>query len=171
MRGLLGLDPHCFKTHGRLEPEMDRSRDYRDIIGGVALLLIGCVIAIHAYINLELGTLEVMGPGMFPMGIGIMIAFCGLVICVPAFSRPGTLPKLQIQPSFIILGAIVGFSLIVQYFGFVPAIFFLVHASSLASRQSRLLGAVALSIGLCIAVYLIFRVGLGMYLPIVAWPN
>ena len=149
---------------------MDTARDYRDIISGLVVLLFGVFISIYAANSLRLGSLDDMGPGMFPFGVGILIAICGAAICVPGFSRPGTLPGLPLFPCFIILASIIVFSLVVQNFGFIPAIVLQVFLSGVASSKSRLKLSLLLSIGLCIAVYLIFRVGLGLHLPIVNWP-
>ncbi|ERP96691.1 hypothetical protein Q669_27935 [Labrenzia sp. C1B10] len=149
---------------------MDTARDYKDIISGLVVLLIGVFISVYAASSLRLGSLDDMGPGTFPFGVGILIAICGAAICVPGFSRSGTLPALPLFPCFIILGSIIVFSLVVQNFGFVPAIFLQVFLSGVASSKSRLKLSLLLSIGLCIAVYLIFRAGLGLHLPIVNWP-
>lgn len=147
------------------------SRDYRDIIGGMVLIVIGAGAAIYAAMSLRFGTVTNMGPGMFPAALGMLLAGFGAVILVPAFCRGGDLPEIEWRPLIVVLLAMLAFALIVQPFGMVPAI---VVMTLIASRADRKLSPLALSIlivALSLTATLIFQVALGLQLRAFSWPR
>lgn len=146
------------------------SRDYRDIIGGAILLVFGLWVAWYAGQHYETGTFRRMGPGMFPMILGLVLAGFGIAVAIPAFFRTGT--KLEIRlwtPLFVLLG-VASFALLVRPFGLFPAIVSVTVISSLAELRFRPVTLVLLSAALCMMVWLIFRVGLGLPMAMYRWP-
>lgn len=76
-------------------------RDYRDFIGGVVLIVIGLGAAVLAWLHYPLGLVTHIGPGMFPAGVGVLLASMGMLVMVPALFRVGpALPKLEFRPFF-----------------------------------------------------------------------
>lgn len=146
------------------------SRDYRDILGGLVLTLLGLWVAWYAAQNYSLGTLRRMGEGMVPMWLGIILAVFGVMIALPAVFRAG--PKIHVNfvPALFILAGVSSFALMVRPFGLFPSIFAVVILSSLADTRFRPLAVLLLGAFLCAMVWLIFRVGLGQPFPLLRWP-
>ncbi len=152
---------------------MDRrmpARDYRDIIGGVLLIMVGAWAGLHAATTFDVGTMSRMGPGMFPASLGFLLAGLGILITIPALFRSGALPAVDWRPLlFIILGVMV-FALTVTRLGMVPAIVLLTFAAVAADTKIGWKGAIVLAIVLSVIAYLIFRLGLGIVLEPFRWP-
>lgn len=147
-----------------------RTRDYRDIVGGAALIGVGAFVAIHAFTSYRLGTVTNMGPGLFPTALGCLLAALGVIVLVPALFRSGDLPQIDFRPLVTILVSIFTFAVMVRPFGLVPTILVLTLLASLAAGKLSLVGALVLAAGLSILATLIFPVGLGIQVAIIAWP-
>jgi len=147
-----------------------QSPDYRDLVGGLALVAIGVAVTVNSVFYLNLGTPSRMGPGAFPAGLGVVLAVLGALIALPALFRTGEYPRIEIRPLFAVLGAILVFALVMERFGLVPAIAALTFIAGLADRRLSLLATAALAAVLSTIATLIFRTGLGLPIPIVSWP-
>lgn len=146
------------------------SRDYRDIVGGALLVIIGIAYSWYAIEHYDLGTLRRMGPGMFPSALGFVLAGFGAVLAVQAFFRTGVMPEIRIlTPLFVILG-VAAFALTIQPFGLIPAILAVTVISSLAELKVRPVSLGILCLVLCVIAWLTFRVGLSLPLPMFRWP-
>lgn len=146
------------------------SRDYRDILGGGVLIVVGMLVALYALTNLRLGTVSQMGPGMFPAALGLILAMLGLAILVPAFFRRGPLPKMDLVPLAALLLSIFSFAILLRPFGLVPAILVQTAIASRADSKLSPVGTLILAAVLAAGAVLIFRIGLGMPVSIVSWP-
>jgi hypothetical protein len=146
------------------------ARDYRDIVGGLALVAIGSFAAIYAWATMTLGTVTRMGPGMFPMALGFILTSLGLAILVPALFRAGERMDIDFRSAAAILGSILVFALMIETFGMIPAIAVLIVIASRADSKVSLLEAVALVVTLSVITTLIFQVGLGLQVSLFAWP-
>jgi hypothetical protein len=145
-------------------------RDYRDLIGGFLLIVVGVWAGLHAASTFDLGTVNRMGPGMFPMSLGFLLAGLGALIAIPAFFRQGTLPTIDWRPAIFVMAGVLIFALTVTRLGMVPAIILLTFAAVAADTKIGWRGAILLSIALSVIAYLIFRVGLGIVLEPFRWP-
>ncbi|MEQ9362058.1 MAG: tripartite tricarboxylate transporter TctB family protein, partial [Rhodospirillales bacterium] len=58
--------------------------DYVDIAGGVLLILFGAAVTYTSVTHYPMGTPSRMGPGMFPAGLGVVLALLGLVMALQA---------------------------------------------------------------------------------------
>lgn len=146
-------------------------RDYRDIIGGGLLLLVGAWIAWHASAYYDLGTIRRMGPGLFPTAIGVILALFGLAVMIPAFFRSGTLDEFEFRSTAAVLASVAAFAMVIRPYGLVPAIAALVVVASLAELKFRPVSILASIVVLSALAYLIFRAGLGLPLAMVRWPH
>lgn len=149
---------------------MQLKRDYRDIVGGAALLILGLWFSFHAIGSYELGTLRRMGPGMFPAGLGFVLAFFGALQVIPAFFRPGAKPSIRVWTPLFVLGGVLAFAFVVQPFGLLPAIVAVTVISSLAELKIRPLSLTVLCVSLCLIAWLTFRVALSLPLSMWKWP-
>lgn len=146
------------------------SRDYRDIVGGLLLIVVGIAFSWYAIEHYDLGTLRRMGPGMFPAGLGFVLALFGVLLVVPAFFREGVMPEIRTwTPLFVLLG-VAAFALTVRPFGLIPAILAVVIVSSLAELKFRPVSLAGLCAALCLIAWLTFRVGLGLPMTMFRWP-
>ncbi|WP_102960482.1 tripartite tricarboxylate transporter TctB family protein [Mangrovicella endophytica] len=146
------------------------TKDYRDIIGGGIIILLGLFIAAYALNTLAIGTPRRMGPGFFPIGIGVLLVCFGIGIAVPAFFREGTMEQIEWRPLFAISASLLAFGLCVTPFGLVPAIAALVAVSALADSKLTIPAVLGLIASLSLICYVIFDLGLGLTLPMLRWP-
>lgn len=146
------------------------ARDYRDIVGGGLLIAGGLLFSWYAAQHYDLGTVRRMGPGMFPTGLGMILAVFGASIAIPAFFRNGVAPKVRIWTPLFVLSGVAAFALLVRPFGLIPAILGVTIISSFAELKVRPLSLAILCIVLCTIAWLTFRVGLGLAIPMFRWP-
>jgi hypothetical protein len=143
--------------------------DYRDILSGGCLFVIGGFVTVYAGWFLPLGTLSSMGPGMFPAALGIILMAFGVALFVPALFRQGSHLATRFWAPLYISIAIALFTLTLPRLGLIPAVLTLTIVSSFAELEIRLVRLAVLSFSLCVLAYLLFRVGLGMSLPMFQW--
>jgi hypothetical protein len=146
------------------------THNYRDIIGGSLLVLIGLFVGINALVNYDLGTMRHMGPGMFPAWLGFILVGIGAVILVFGLLNAGE----RIEPDYrqfaaVILGMI-AFAFTVGLFGMVPAVVVLTIGAVLADNKLGVVGTAILAAVLSVIAFLIFRVGLSIPLELFKWP-
>jgi hypothetical protein len=147
------------------------ARDYRDIIGGALMVFFGAFLVVGALTTMKLGTPQRMGPGLFPMTVGALLALLGICILVPACFRRGAIGEVEWRPLAAISGSILAFGLIVPLFGLAPAIAALVVLSATADRMPRPAPMVGLVLTLCLICYVVFDLMLGLTLPMFRLPT
>lgn len=145
-------------------------RDYTDVFGGLLLLVVGAGFAWYSAENYDIGTLRRMGPGMFPMGIGCLLAVFGVLLGVPALFRAGETPEIRVWSPIFVLSGVAAFALVIRPFGLIPAILAVTIISSLAELRVRPVSLAALCLALCLIAWLTFRVGLGLPISMFRWP-
>ena len=144
-----------------------KSKDMQDIVGGLAVTALGIFAAIYAQ-KYEFGDLNRMGPGYFPVALGVVLALLGLLIAIPAFMRQGDPIEVRWKTFALVLGSIVAFALTLKVLGLIFATALAVMISSLADNETRWKGRILLAIGVAAVTYVVFGFALGMVLP--AWP-
>ena len=143
-----------------------KHRNTHDIVGGLALTILGIAAALYAQ-RYEFGELNRMGPGYFPVALGIILAVLGLLIAIPAFFKEGTPIHVDWMPLTMVLGSLLIFAFAVKSLGLIVATVLSVLCSSLVSDftwRSRLIVAFAIAA----LTYAVFLLGLAIVLP--AWP-
>ena len=145
-------------------------RDYGDLIGGGILVAIGIGVVIVAASRYKLGTVAAMGPGMFPLALGVLLACFGALIAAPALLREGELPTVNLRGFAAVIASTASFALTVESVGFAPAICLLVLIATLAEGRFAPVRALLLGIVLSLAAALIFRFGLGVPIHFARWP-
>jgi hypothetical protein len=139
----------------------------QDVVGGLAVTALGIFAAIYAQ-KYEFGDLNRMGPGYFPVALGVVLALLGLLIAIPAFMRHGEPIVVKWKTFALVLGSIAAFALTLKVLGLILATALAVMISSLADNETRWKGRILLAIGVAAITYLVFGFALGMVLP--AWP-
>ncbi|PMR78765.1 tripartite tricarboxylate transporter TctB family protein [Billgrantia endophytica] len=146
------------------------NRDYRDLIGGGLMALLGTAVVIYGLMTMSVGTLQRMGPGFFPISAGFILAASGSGIFIPALFRPGTLDAIEWRPLITITASLILFGLILPKFGLVPAIMMLVATATLGQHKISPISIIITSLFLSLMSYLIFYLGLGLTLTMARWP-
>lgn len=146
------------------------TRDYRDVIGGVLMVVIGLAFTWYASSHYALGTLRQMGPGMFPAGLGVVLAFLGILLGVSAMFRPGTMPQIRTWTPFFVLAAIVAFALSIRPLGLIPAVLAVTIISSFAELRVRPSSLFLLCLALSMIAWVTFGLGLNLPIPMFRWP-
>ncbi|HET6530036.1 MAG TPA: tripartite tricarboxylate transporter TctB family protein [Actinoplanes sp.] len=146
---------------------MERRRSLPDVFAGAIFVLIGGAFVVGA-LSYELGTPLRMGPGYFPLLVGLILAGLGLAVVVKGLVAGevltfGTVPWRAIA---VITVALVFFGFTVRRLGFVPTSAVTALLTTLASRRVRPLTAMAVAAGLTLAATLIFVVGLQVRIPL-----
>ncbi len=144
-----------------------KSKDTRDIIGGFSLVAIGLFAALYAQ-RYDLGELQEMGPGYFPVALGILLSVLGSFIAIPAFFREGTAINIEWKSLLWVLISIAVFAIVLTKGGLVLATILSVLAASVPSKTSWKTRFI-LAIILAAITYLVFLFGLGMVLPVWPW--
>ncbi len=145
-------------------------KDTHDIVGGLALTALGAFAAFYGQ-QYEFGSLNRMGPGYFPVALGLIVAVLGLFIAVPAFFRRGEPIHIEWKTLALVLGSIVAFALTLKTLGLVLATVLAVIISSLADNDTRWKGRLIIAAGVATITYLVFIRGLSMVLPVWPWSN
>ena len=118
-------------------------------------------------LDMRVGEARRMGPGYFPMVLGIVGMILGAIIVVPALRRPGLLASVNWRPLFAVMASILVFALAMPRAGLLPAVFATVVVASLGDPRSRLRQTLLLAAGLAFAAWIVFIHALG--LPMIAY--
>lgn len=135
----------------------------QDFYSGVMFAVVGLAFAIGAT-NYNIGTGARMGPGYFPLGLGVILTILGGIIMLKGVMGKTDGPKMgkvALRPLSCILGANVLFGLLLgglpsiglPSMGLVVAIYGLTLVASLADKQFRLKGVLILATVLAIISY------------------
>lgn len=139
-------------------------------ITGLVLAAGGLIFAWYSAEHYNLGTLRRIGPGMFPLALGLILCGFGLAIAVVAPDRKFSRPDFNARVLAAVVLSIVVFGLLVSWAGLLPAVAGTVAVASLAESPYRPRSVVLLGLVLCVLSWLIFRVGLGLPMPLLRWP-
>lgn len=154
-------------------------RNQKDFGAGLMFSAVGVAFALGAR-EYSLGTLGRMGPGFFPMVLGILLAVLGLVITVRALgaerSESGRITPIAWKPLLCIIGANIVFGILLgglpaiglPEMGFVFAIVALVFLSSAAGHQFKLRETALVAVALTVGGWVVFVELLD--LPFRLWP-
>ena len=148
----------------------------RDFYAGGLMTLLGAAVTLNS-MTYTLGTLTHMGPGMFPLMLGITLTFVGVLILGTALFTPlgddeHILPRQREWRGWgCILAGPILFIILGEYFGLVPATFACVFVSALGDRTATLKGSAYLAAGITFFGVLLFIYVLEDSFPHVpVWP-
>jgi len=146
-----------------------RIRSPKDFWSGLCFIAIAVAFMALAT-RYRFGTAEKMGPGFFPIMVGILQAGLGAILLGRSFVldgppvEPGRLPPLAITVVAVVL-----FGLALDWLGLAAAIAVLVIVGAYADRSARLVESLALAIALVFFSVVMFVWILG--LPLRVWPD
>lgn len=142
--------------------------DLRELAAALTLIATGGI-SLWLAQDYALGSIIRMGPGFVPRALSILLIVLGLMLSWSAL-RPtgdGDVDDLSVnwRPAILVLGALLGWALLVRRIGFVPSTFFLVILCSLAEGQVRLVPTLIWAAGICLFGYVVFLWALHIPLP------
>lgn len=144
-------------------------RDTRDLIGGLVMTALGLAAAWHAGQHYDIGTLSRMGPGYFPVALGLVLAALGVLITVPALFRAGVPIRIDAHALLLVVASVALFGLLLKSVGLIVATLAAALVSSLADRRITWRRRGLVAGGVVLLTWLIFVVGLNMILPVWPW--
>jgi putative tricarboxylic transport membrane protein len=145
---------------------LPHARNPKDFWAGVIYLGFGLA-AVLIGRGYERGTALRMGPGYFPVALGLLLCLVGVAAIVRASFRPGEpLAKLAWRPLFFVLAGPLAFALVLRPLGLLVAVPVMVIISARASTRFELKHALGLAAGITLFATLVFGKALGLPLPI-----
>lgn len=133
-------------------------------IGVLALLAIGAGFGLGAVFWLDLGTPRRMGPGFFPMLVGLLLVVLGLIVLIQNLRLPLKAEAPEWAGLATVIGSVASFAFVSDALGVIPGTALAVLIGSLATRdlgwrQRGLLG-LAVAIGVWVVFVLILKMPL-----------
>jgi hypothetical protein len=115
----------------------------------------------------SIGTVAKMGPGYFPLVLGILLTIVGLAVTFKSIrTSQEAAARFEWRSAIAITAAIVLSGLLLLTAGLVVAVPALVIVSSFAAREQRWSTVLWTALALTAGAYLIFIVGLGLRIPL-----
>jgi Tripartite tricarboxylate transporter TctB family len=151
-----------------------------DYLGGALMVLLGlgAVILAKGY---QIGSLTNMGPGFFPVAVGVILALSGCVMLLQAAQatrvaarsarRATQAPRrpAEWRGWTCILVSIAAFVVLGTYGGLLPATFAIVFIAALGDRQNSLMSAASLAVAMTLVAWLVFWWALQVSFPLFTW--
>lgn len=142
----------------------------RDFYAGGIMTLLGAAVTLDS-MTYSLGTLTHMGPGMFPLMLGVTLTFVGVLILGTAMATPlsddeNILPKDREWYAWgCILAGPIAFIILGEFFGLVPATFACVFIPAIGDRTATWKGSAILAAGVTVVGTLLFTYVLKIPFP------
>jgi len=157
-----------------------RIKSQKDFVAGLMFTIVGVAFAWGAT-NYTIGTGARMGPGYFPLMLGVVLAVLGLIITFTALvveTEDGDrIGAIAWRPLGYIIGANVLFGVLlagvpklgIPAFGLMVAIYGLTFVAALAGEEFRAKEVIVLATVLAVLSYFAFIVLLKLQFPV--WPS
>ncbi|WOS66186.1 tripartite tricarboxylate transporter TctB family protein [Sinorhizobium fredii] len=148
-------------------PQAERARTRPDLVAGAVFIAIASAFGWGAT-RYEMGQLVAMGPGFVPLSLSIMLGILGIALA--AFGRsesadaPGSAPW---RGGALVCISLVLFGAYSRDLGLLPIVFLCGFLTALASPQNSVVSALSIAAALSLLCWLVFKVGLGLSLPLI----
>lgn len=143
----------------------------QDFVAGLVLLGV-CAFVLWSVEDLSLGTIQLMGPAMFPRVLGIILGLSGLMLIVSSLLRDGNaLERLSLRGPILVLGSIIAFALTIRPLGLAIAGMLALVISGFATEEARPREVVIFAAAITLACIILFRYLLGMAVPVLIIPG
>jgi hypothetical protein len=147
---------------------VDIQKARKDFLAGFAFVAFGLAFAI-ASTTYELGTALNMGPGYFPLVLGGILVFLGILVVIKGFvaGEGGDLGRVPWKAVALLVVAILFFGFTVRGLGLALALLVTTLLAALAGHRTGVVAAAIIAGGLTALCVLIFVMALQLRLPIV----
>lgn len=137
-------------------------RSPKDFFAGLLFLFFGGVAAYVAR-DYPMGSALRMGPGYFPLVLGVLLVLLGLAACIRGLAVKGErIEGMRFRPLLLISGAVGIFAVAIENAGIIVSTALAVAAAAAASRESRIREVVILVIVLLALAVGVFTYALGL---------
>jgi len=155
-------------------------KSQQNLVAGLMFTLTGAAFALGAR-EYDMGTAGRMGPGYFPLVLGVILAVLGILTAIQSFgAKPQEgqeIGKIAWRPLTFVIGANLIFGLLLgglpsvglPAMGLIVAIIGLTFVSMLASKDFCIKRAIMLSAILTVGSYLVFVKLLGLTFQVWPW--
>jgi hypothetical protein len=150
----------------------------KDYYGGALLLVIGMYVTFIGR-TYEPGTLQQMGPGFFPVALGILLSVLGVIVALGARRGSADSPEAADHNDaprtadwrgwLCIIFSIVAFVVFSRYLGFIPASFATVFISAMGDRDNTWKSASILAVVATVFGVVVFGYALKIQMPMIAF--
>lgn len=139
-----------------------------DIEAGLFFILFGSLTAALS-LQYRLGTIAMMGPGMFPLILGVLLAVIGLgIVAKGLLAGDETARDIPLKPALLVAASLLVFAFLVVSVGLLVAVPAQIFVALWASHHFTLKRAIALSAGILAFCYVVFVYFLGVSAPMIA---
>lgn len=141
-------------------------RSSQDLAGGLFLIAVAAF-AVWQSLELPLGTLRAMGPGMLPRVLAVMVGGAGVMLAISAFLADGeAMTRWKLRGPIMILGAVAVFALSIRTMGLAVAGPLSMIIGSFASDEVRWKEAIIFAVAMTAFCIVLFKVLLGLPIPV-----
>jgi hypothetical protein len=157
-----------------VEPLRNLLTQKKDYYAGGLMTLIGIGAVLEAR-HYNIGSLFHMGPGFFPIILGVVMTFLGILIAGVAAMAPAVdddqliMPKPEWRAWACILAGPILFIFLGNWGGLIPATFACVFVSALGDRESTVKSAAILATGVTVCGVALFSYLLQVSIPMWRW--
>ncbi|MBM3606804.1 MAG: tripartite tricarboxylate transporter TctB family protein [Alphaproteobacteria bacterium] len=144
-------------------------RDLHDLGWGSLLALTGMAVAGYAWSSYDIGSLRRIGPGFFPVTLGVLLAGLGALIAIPAIRRPGQPRPIAWPETVAVVAALLAFGLLLERLGILLTTVATVLIATTVAPRPGIGWRLVLTLAVTALVWLVFVRGLSMSLPV--WPR
>ena len=148
-----------------------RIQSRQDFWSGVMFIAVGLAFSWFAA-EYQMGTAARMGPGYFPFWLGLIMAILGAILSLGSLSSKAEethVDKFDWRSTFLVLGSVLLFGVLLNSLGLYVCLFILVVGSSIASHDFSWKVALGNAIFLIVFSYVAFIKGLGLIFPLYPW--
>lgn len=136
-------------------------------VSGLVFAAIGGFFSIYSLIDLELGSAFNMGPGYFPLILGITLAIVGVAIVMGGGESDGEPDRpIPWRGLILVLLAPFIFAVAIRWMGLALTIAAMVMVSSFAAPGMRLRTALSLAAAITLLCVLVFHTALDLPIPL-----
>jgi hypothetical protein len=144
-------------------------RNFHDMGWGGVLVLAGLAVAGYAWASYDIGSLRRMGPGFFPVTLGLLLAALGALIAIPAAQRSDQATPFAWLEAIGVISALLAFGLLLDRLGILLTSALTVLIASAVAPRRGIGWRLTLTVAVTALVWLVFVRGLNMSLPV--WPE
>lgn len=140
-----------------------------DAIGGVLVTLIGLAAA-GISTQYPMGRISNIGPGAFPLALGVIMVLLGIGIIAGSLGKSGHIPRPNWRAAGIVMLSLTCFALLINNFGLIPATLASAFVARFADRRFHFRRVFILACSLALLCWLIFIALLGLSIPVLELP-
>lgn len=156
-----------------------KARSQKDFVSGLMFTAVGTAFAVGAT-NFDIGGAARMGPGYFPLLLGILLAVLGVIVTLQSFGRGVAEEKIGAiawRPLVFILAANLAFGVLlvgvpalgIPAFGLIVALYALIIIAGYARPGHQIKESIVLATVLAVGSYFAFVYALNLQFPVLPW--